>query len=108
MDNTKTIYRISMPNNGRSMWYDRNGVFAPITPEVAVVPMEIDPFRIDLNTRGDWLSAVSDPSLLKVWFPDTLELLLKMGFVQQTFVVRHWHELPNEIVFDRNTAIEIT
>lgn len=105
MSETKTIYRISLPNDGRSIWYDREGFFAPLTPEVAAVPMENDPFRVHL--AGDWLSAVSDPELLKLWFPDTLQQLLDLGFVQQSFIAKHWHELPNEIVFDRTTAVEI-
>lgn len=88
------------------MWYDRDGLFAPITPEIAQVPMGIDPFRLDLG--ANWLSAVDDPELLKLWFPETLQQLLDIGFTQRIYVAQHWRELENEIVFDSNTATEIT
>lgn len=88
------------------MWYDRSGLLAPVTQEIASVPMDTDPFRLNLGET--WLSSVEDPNLLKLWFPDTLSTLLSMGFVQRVFLAKHWHDLPNETVFDLTTATEVT
>ena len=108
MSATLEVYRISAPGDGRSMWYDRDGIFRPILPEVEVVPLEIDPFRLDLAERGTWLSGVKDHALLEAWFPGLVPKLTALGFVTRKFIVKHWHELPNEIVFDTGTALEVT
>lgn len=102
----KTVYRMSMPGDGRSMWYSRDGVFDPIIPEVESLPMPIDSFRQDLG--GIWLSSVDDPTLLDLWFPGIVGQLESLGFVTRTYVARHWHQLPHEIVFDLSTASEVS
>lgn len=103
---TLEVHRISAADSSRSMWYQRDGTFDPIVPEVEVVPMPIEMLRLDLGR--DWLSGVSDPELLEVWFPGLQPKLQTMGFITRKFIVQHWVELPNEIVFDLSTATEVT
>lgn len=100
------VYRISGPKDGRSMWYDPDGKFDPIIPELEAVPMELDPFRLHL--QGKWLSAVDQPNLLETWFPGLIPKLTNLGFLTREFIATEWHQLPNEIVFNLNTAKEIT
>lgn len=109
MTTTKTVHRLALPRDGRSMWYDREGHFSPIVPEIEVFPMPRDEQRISLDREGVWLSSVDDPNALELWFPDGLVDRLKaMGFVERKFEVQHWVELPNEIVFRLDTAREIS
>lgn len=100
------VYRISGPGTGRSMWYDMDGKFSPILPELEAVPMDIDPFRLHL--QNDWLSAVDQPDLLEKWFPGLLPQLTALGFITREFIATEWHQLPNEIVFNSETAVEVT
>jgi len=109
MTGTKIVHRIAMPGDGRSMWYDRDGFFCPVVPEVERFPMPLDQQRIALDVNGTWLSSVDDPNALALWFPDGLVDRLKaLGFVQRVFEVQHWVDLPNETVFRLDTAREVT
>lgn len=100
-----TVYRISAAGDARSMWYDRDGTFNPIVPEVEAVPMPVDAMRLDKGPN--WLSSVDDPALLELWFPGLQNRLAAMGFVTRKFVAQHFIRLPNEIVFDLSTATEV-
>lgn len=102
----KTVHRISLPDSGRSMWYDLDKRFSPLNETLARIPMPWESDRAQLE--GTWLSSVDDPALLDLWFPEELMNELKaMGFVQYKYLVKHWVELPNEIVFDIDTAIRL-
>lgn len=104
----KTVHRIAIPGDGRSMWYDREGRFSPVNETLESFPMPWDEQREVLDREGIWLSSVDDPGLLETWFPDgLLDDLRKMGFVERKFEVQHWVELPNEIVFRLDTAKEV-
>lgn len=101
-----TVYRISMAKDGRSMWYDRDGSFDPVEQAFADIPMPPDARRMlaDLH-GGEWLSSVSDIDLFKVWFPNKGQIFTKMGFIAQEFQVQEYATLPNEVVFNRDTAV---
>lgn len=104
----KVVHRLSGPGDSRSMWYDRDGNFSPIIPEVETLPMPYDPQRPALDQNGVWLSSVDDPASLELWFPGLIDRLKAVGFVQRTFEVQHWVDLPNEVVFRLDTAREVT
>lgn len=102
------VWRMSAPGDGRSMWYDRDGIFSPVAAEVEVLPMPYDPQRVHLDESGIWLSSVSNIDFLQVWFPEGLiEKLTALGYTTHRFRARHWVELPNEIVFRLDTATEV-
>lgn len=98
----KIVHRISQKNDGRSMWYDRDAVFDPVEEVFAEIPMERDSRQ---SLEGDWLSSVDDLSLLRLWFPNMGGLLKGMNFELQSFYVKEWVQFPNEIVFNRETAV---
>lgn len=100
-----TVYRISMARDGRSMWYDRDATFDPIEETFAAIPMPPDARKFLAEQHGgEWLSSVDDPSLLKLWFPNQGGLFKALGFVAQEFHVTEYATLPNEVVFNRETA----
>lgn len=99
------VHRISAPEQGRSVWYDRSGRFDPINESARAVPMPFDPARYRLGP--DWLSGVEYPDLLREWFPDMLDDLVARGFRFQSFEVKEFVPLTNEIVFNVTTAKEI-
>lgn len=97
------VYRISRRGDGRSMWYDRDGSFDPLEEVFANTPMPEDARKNLIN--GDWLSSVDDLELLKLWFPNLGKTFEKLNFVAQKFTVKEWVKFPNEIVFNRETAL---
>lgn len=98
----KTVYRISQKKDGRSMWYDRDAIFDPIEEVFAEIPMERDSRQ---SLKGDWLSSVDDLSLFKLWFPNMGGMLKGLNFELQSFCVKEWVQFPNEIIFNRETAV---
>lgn len=97
------VYRISSRGDGRSMWYDRDANFDPLEKIFEDIPMPED-MRKKLG-NGDWLSSVDDPELFKLWFPNLGKTFEKMNFVAQKLTVQEWARFPNEIVFNRESAV---
>ena len=94
----KTVHRVALPGDGRSMWYDREGKFSPINETLESFPMPWDEQREVLDREGIWLSSVDDPTLLETWFPEgLLDDLKKMGFVERKFL----RGVSIQLIFDR-------
>ena len=105
----KLLHRLTLPGEGRSMWFDRDGTFSPILPEVAELPMPFEDLRVELNREGYWVSSVDDLSLMDYWFPDgLLDKLKSIGFVERSYLAKDWVEKGKEVVFRLDTAKEVT
>ena len=101
-----TVYRLSMRLDGRSMWYDRAARFDPVDQVFADIPMPLDARQALHRERGgEWLSSTENLSLLRLWFPNMGGVLKKMGFVAHEVQVQEYAHLPNEVVFNRDTAV---
>jgi len=111
MQETKTIFRIEVPESKSGMWYNKNGVFQKkihiLCPDGIAKDFPM-PLNLELHRKGGeiWNSGGSSVEQMNHWFTSSdAKNLFKKGFKLFQFEVNMYQELENEILFCRKGII---
>lgn len=109
---TKTIYRIEVPEDKNGMWYNKEGILQKrihiICPNGIAKDFPM-PLNLELHRKDGrvWNSAGKSIENMNMWFsPEDARMLMNNGFKLFKFEVNLYNELENEILFCREGIIK--